>query len=366
MGFVLSCLTGQALSCVASIFCSCCGFLTNRIKFTGSVSTRFTYAGIFLLTSILVLLVDFAHNLAEYCIEKYEETESDAWKFTLVGGTSAAALVFISLIVAHYAIFAKNGCSLNQFFATVNLILCAIACFLAVHPKVQEANLKSGLAQAAMVCLYASYLVTSAMIGVPVDDPSQKKCNPLIDSDRTRTTLVVFGAIFTMAAISYSASTAATKSGTLIKTSDYESLSLGPHRISDDISVKSTNLRSQAIKDAVAAGSLPESSLADIERNSDTHDSDDDSSTLTGSQDDEKLGVQYNYSFFHFIFCIAAMYMAMLLTNWNSINANSGDFIVIGRSMTAVWAKIITSWLCIILYCWTLLAPVIMPERYYY
>ncbi len=41
-----------------------------------------------------------------------------------------------------------------------------------------------------------------------------------------------------------------------------------------------------------------------------------------GYEDDEQDGVQYNYSFFHFIFMIGSMYLAMLLTNVRSIFAS--------------------------------------------
>lgn len=52
--------------------------------------------------------------------------------------------------------------------------------------------------------------------------------------------------------------------------------------------------------------SLPRSALY----KDDSDDDDDD------SRDDERQEAVYNYSFFHFIFAIAAMYVAMLLTNW--------------------------------------------------
>ncbi|KAJ2448495.1 Membrane protein tms1 [Coemansia sp. RSA 2336] len=307
-------------------------------------------AGIFLLVQ-LVLLVDFAYNLAEGCIARWEETERLLWRNLLVGGTLAMYVAFVAMTVVDFVFFAKEGCGRNQFFITANMLVCIVVSAMAVHPRVQEANLKSGLAQAGMVTAYATYLVTSALAGSPPEEhEGAPECNPLARAASARATMAVVGAFFTIGAICYSTTNAAVKSNTLISGGgSYE-----PLATEDPSSVpltQSTNaqLRQNALRDAVASGALPESAL----------DSDDDDSQMS---DDEKAGVQYNYTFFHVVFCMASMYAAMLLTNWNSISSTD-HIIIIGRSTMAVWVKVVTSWLCIALYAWTLLGPVLLPER---
>ena len=80
-------------------------------------------------------------------------------------------------------------------------------------------------------------------------------------------------------------------------------------------------------------------------------------------------GVQY--SWFHVIFAIGAMYVAMLLTDWNVVRAGTGpklpeneNDVYIGRSEVAMWMRVVSSWACILLYIWSLVAPVLMPDRW--
>ena len=84
------------------------------------------------------------------------------------------------------------------------------------------------------------------------------------------------------------------------------------------------------------------------------------------------------------------MYVAMLLTDWlvaistsiivHSIERSdnhrkvirSGSAptdpdqdsdVYIGRSEVAMWMRVVSSWVCMLLYIWSLLAPVLMPDR---
>lgn len=76
--------------------------------------------------------------------------------------------------------------------------------------------------------------------------------------------------------------------------------------------------------------------------------------------DNEKDGVQYSYTFFHFMLFLASLYIMMTLTNWYSPDA---DFKTMTSKWPAVWVKITSSWVCLLLYLWTLVAPLVLTNR---
>ena len=78
--------------------------------------------------------------------------------------------------------------------------------------------------------------------------------------------------------------------------------------------------------------------------------------------DDERDGVTYNWSLFHIMFGLATLYVMMTLTNWYSPGTGQG-IETISANMAAVWVKAISSWLCFGIYMWTLIAPVVLPDR---
>lgn len=82
---------------------------------------------------------------------------------------------------------------------------------------------------------------------------------------------------------------------------------------------------------------------------------------------------------------MGAMYVAVLLTDWyvirlddrstgahavctrNVVKTEHGggdDDVYIGRSEVAMWVRVVSSWVCMLLYMWSLIAPVLMPDRY--
>lgn len=328
----------------------------------------------------LVLLIDFVHTWSETCLAKWEEHGSEAWKWILIVSTLAQYAGVVALTVVDYVYFGQSGCGLNQFFITFNLILCILATALSISPPVQEANPRSGLAQSGMVAIYVTYLVTSAVAN---HKDSDGKCNPLTArADAARSSMVVVGAIFTFLAIAYSTSRAATSSkafagkksssaggGAIQLPTDDDSemgrLDAAQPPIVRDQPSRKDSVRIQAMMAAVAAGSIPASALDE-----DSDDEDEErSSGVAPDGDDERAGTKYNYSWFHVIFCLAAMYVAMLLTDWcvllssfwvvvcadrslsrnvvvSADTGNDGDYIRIGRSPAAMWMRIVSSWIC--------------------
>ncbi|VDM80355.1 unnamed protein product, partial [Strongylus vulgaris] len=76
--------------------------------------------------------------------------------------------------------------------------------------------------------------------------------------------------------------------------------------------------------------------------------------------DNESEGVAYSYSFFHFMFGLASLYVMMTLTSWYNPD---NDLTHLNSNMASVWVKIVSSWLCVALYGWTLVAPALFPDR---
>ena len=303
----------------------------------------------------LILLVDLAHTYAEYCLQKIEDSDSRAWRFLLIGSTLGMYTASFAITIIMYIFFAGSGCSMNQTAITVNLIVLLIISFISVHPAIQDSNPKAGLAQSAMVAIYCTYLTLSAVSM----EPDDKRCNPVIRANGTRTFTVVLGAIVTMLTIAYTTTRAATQSITLGSSASHAYSKIGSddyeHGLVDQQPRSGRReMRAEALRAAVEAGSLPASALDD---------DDDDSDDGRDAKDDERNGTQYNYTLFHIIFLLATCWVATLLSQ-NIDDIDTKDFAPVGRSYWASWVKIVSAWVCYIIYGWSLVAPVVLPDRF--
>lgn len=298
----------------------------------------------------LILLVDLAHTWAEYCLAQIEETDSRFWRAVLIGSTLGMFLASLAMTIVQYIFFAQDKCAMNQAVITINLILFLVVSFVSVNPTVQEHNSKAGLAQAAMVAVYCTYLTMSAVSM----EPDDKNCNPLLRGSGTRNTSKVIGAVVTMLTIAYTTTRAATQNLGMGSSGAIRLPEEDEHDLVTQQPSSRREMRAEALRRAVEEGSLPANALLSDDESDDGHDT---------AHDDERSGTQYSYSMFHIIFFLATTWVAFLLTMNHDLEKGE-KFAGVGRTYTASWIKIVSAWFCYGMYIWTLVAPIVLPDRF--
>lgn len=284
----------------------------------------------------LVLIIDFGHSLNESWVAKYEETENKGYYVLLIGSTFLCYGVSIAAVVLYYVYYIGSGtsssCDEHKSFISVNLILCVIFTVISVMPQIQDANNNSGLLQSGIITLYTMYLTWSAMANNP-----NKDCNP----DWMR-----------LANQTAAATTAPPTDGTVehpaLDTQSIIGLCIWM------VCVLYSTIRNSS---HTSVGRMTISSSEKALTDSEAPASNDGEARVW---DDEGEGVAYSYSFFHFMFLLASLYVMMTLTNWFS---PSDDLQTLNANAAAMWVKISSSWMCIALYIWTMIAPAVLPDR---
>lgn len=69
----------------------------------------------------------------------------------------------------------------------------------------------------------------------------------------------------------------------------------------------------------------------------------------------------FSLSFFHTLFALASVYISMVVTNWGKLESTSSW--TTDRGKIPRWVNFGASWVVIVLYTWTLIAPLILKDR---
>ncbi|XP_029907650.1 serine incorporator 3 [Myripristis murdjan] len=314
-----------------------------------------TSGAFFFILIQLVLLVDFAHSWNESWVDRMETENARGWYAALLGVTIFNYIMSFIAVVLFFVFYTKpEGCLINKFFISFNMLLCVVASAISVLPKVQESQPRSGLLQSSVITLYTVYLTWSAMTNEP-----DRVCNPSL--------LSIFQQIAapTLAPLEVENQTAVVIIGTEepVLTSPYLQWWDAQSIVGLAIfvlcilysSIRSSNT-SQVNKLTMASKDsaiLAESSCSSTDLS-------EEEGRPRRVEDNERDMVQYSYSFFHFMLFLASLYIMMTLTNWYSPDA---DYSSMTSKWPAVWVKITSSWVCLGLYVWTLLAPMILTNR---
>ncbi|XP_026726115.1 probable serine incorporator isoform X2 [Trichoplusia ni] len=269
----------------------------------------------------LILIIDFAHSWAERWVSNYEESQSRTWYAALLLAMLTCYALAITGVVLLYVYYTKSsGCDLSKFFISFNLILVVLASGISILPSVQEHQPRSGLLQSAVVSLYVMYLTWSALSN------ADKACNGITggSNESSFDKQSIIGLVIWVCSVLYSSIRTASSSSKIT--------------MSDHILAKDGNGGYDSIEgaDGGEAGRGEEAKVFDNEGD----------------------GVAYSWTFFHVVFALATLYIMMTLTNWYNPSSQLSK-----ENVASMWIKITSSWLCVGLYVWTLVAPAVFPDR---
>ncbi|XP_064823690.1 serine incorporator 3 isoform X2 [Oncorhynchus masou masou] len=316
-----------------------------------------TCGAFFFILIQLVLLVDFAHSWNESWVDNMESGNSRGWYAALLAVTGLNYIMSFIAVVLMYLFYTQSkGCLLNKFFISFNMILCAVASVVSILPRVQKFHPRSGLLQSSFMTMYTMYLTWSAMTNEP-----DRTCNPSLLS------------IFQQTLVPTLAPLEIENQSTVVIIDTEEPILSSPYLQWWDTqsivglaifilcilysSIRSSNT-SQVNKLTMASNNtviLEESKAGTPDEEGGTG-----SKGPRRVEDNERDTVQYSYFFFHFMLFLASLYIMMTLTNWYSPDA---DYNAMTSKWPAVWVKISSSWVCLTLYTWTVVAPMILTNR---
>ncbi|XP_073046988.1 uncharacterized protein [Primulina eburnea] len=283
-------------------------FLPNAIISIYGFISKFG-AGLFLLVQVIILL-DATHSWNDSWVAKDERK----WYIALLAVSIACYLAAFTFSGILFIWFNPSGhdCGLNIFFLSMTIILAFIFAVVALHPKVN-----GSLLPASVISIYCAYVCYTGLSSEPRD----YVCNGLHNKSKAVTlSTLILGMLTTVLSVLYSALRAGSSTTFLSPP--------GSPRAGD----KKPLLESDELESGKG-------------------------------KDSEARPVTYSYMFFHLIFALASMYSAMLLSGWTSSSENA-DLIDVG--WTSVWVRICSEWVTAGLYVWSLVAPLLFPDREFY
>ena len=254
----------------------------------------------------------------------------------LIGTVGAYALSFTSAGLAyHWFAPGTHDCSLNISLITLGLILVILITAVTLHPRIKEANPGASVFVAGCTALYCSYLGFAAL----QSEPRDYECNALGQTlDATSGTTLAAGMLITLISTVWAAFRAGSNTRTFTTEWGLDS----EERLLGEEEMTSAGL-----------DGVPPQSAEGMERGGNRP-------GAPGGAMAEFVPVTYSYPQFYLVFALASMYLAMLMTGWGT-GAELKDQIDVG--WTSVWVKTVSQWAAALLYCWTLVAPALFPDR---
>lgn len=314
-------------------FCILPFFFPNSLVNAYGWLARFG-SGMFLILQMIILL-DFSQAWNDAWVAE----EDDNYLYGLLGLTVGGYTGCAALIGVLFYWFNPSGvgdCSFNTAVIVVTIVICLAVTMAPLHPSIPNGS----LFPASVVSLYCCYLAYSAL----QSEPHDYACNGLgARLNAASGSTLALGMGITLASVVWSA----------LRTGSNTDAFLGGFEggSTEQPLLERTMDDEEALTSAGLDGDAPKTQSA-------TRTAGDGGAAVSESE-----SVSYNYSWFHLIFALASMYIAMLMTGWG-VGAEEKDLLDVG--WVSVWVKIVSQWLTAALYLWTLIAPALFPDRVFY
>lgn len=276
--------------------------------------------------------------------DAWVEQEDDRYLYGLLALSVGAYLACAGIVAFLFYWFnpssVEGGCSLNVVLIVLSILLVTVFSALSLSPHVQSGS----LFPSAVVSLYCMYLAYSAL----QSEPHHYQCNAL-------------GGTLTAA----SGTTLAAGMLLMLLTTTYAAFRAGSNTRTFRVYSSDDDVERPLMESPAGSRPLPEDdegqplTSAGLDGQAMSREDADQPKPRSRALD-EFTPVTYNYSFFHLIFALASMYIGMLMTGWGT-GAEEKDLMDVGWASVCV--KIGAQWLTGGLYVWTLVAPMLFPDR---
>lgn len=282
-------------------------------------------AAVFLLVQI-VLLIDFCYDVAEWFKEHAmtrnhagEESVKPCWALLMICVMIGCVAVIILMVVLSFRWFTTpvatthsslNGeCGFNSFVIGFAIVLFVAGLGLQIMATSRTGN--GSVVTALWVGAYCMWNVFSGLLSTHVCQ-SQTSNNPYVEP---------VSIILTILSAAYAAFQFPKVTDGMTKSS----------KGGKEVSVYAKN----------------ENQDGDVPR-------------PPSASEPETTPVPYSYPKFHIAFCFASCFVAMQLSSWLEYERQKT---AMDTTTPQAWVKIVSAWVCGLLYIWTILAPVLLPNR---
>ena len=264
----------------------------------------------------LVLLIEFAYAWNESWVERglFKPIVAVSVFFN-----AAAFTLFVLGLVWFTDGNGESACHREKFFLSLVFIIPVMYTVVSLYVD------HGALLTSSVVTFYFAYANFSALLG------HKDACNSFKRNSSTQTWLLICGSVIAAASLAYNA----------FRSSGGRDAFRFEKQAILNSDVTSEEGRSTAELSGYAKSSPEAGGDADGE---------------------EAASATHSSLFFQAVFLLASFYMAMLLTGWGSDDPNSSRY-EITEGVTGLWLRVVSSWAMVLMYTWSLVAPLVLKNR---